>query len=116
MPFSQRSLIWTLTAATPLVLYVIAMATTSRDEGRAAKAYLDDQLFGEALKVCNATTSVDGKTFDWNSSERRRVVGLTTRASSFSGSFVVSYVLATSRSVCTYEPSMQSASVEYRNR
>ena len=109
----QRSTVWVLTVASGLFVHLYVTSNAARSDARAVKAYLDDWLFDEVLRTCEATTSDDGKPFAWRNTEKRFRRGLVEEKNNYSRLPHANYLLYADDSVCIFDPALRSARITF---
>jgi hypothetical protein len=103
----RRDLIWIMTVALGLFVYVFFASVSAHREVSGLKAFIEEFLFNDVLKACEAATDDEGKGFRFRQAKFKKVRGVVSTGRF--GEPDVSYVLLADEAICSYDPFSKSA-------
>jgi hypothetical protein len=110
----NRFMMWTMTVGLLLFGYVYSASTAAKEKTTILTAFLNELLFDDALKACEAIVSDDGKRFQFRGAKSNRLAGVVGSGTNrFTGQPDVSYVLYADDRTCKYDPLSKSAEISF---
>jgi hypothetical protein len=107
----ERASVWVMTLGVLLFAYVYYTSISAHRESTELRAFLNQLVFDDALKACEASAVEDGKRFAYRDSAFKQLHGVEVEKTRFGMN--ATYVLRTDQAVCIYDPLTKSAELHF---